>query len=139
MAVSKLCCPFCWIFLQILRGDECNFSVRGHHSTLYAVDLPGRLPESLTQKLVTQLRGYVGQQLKDMVLPQPTFKKHGRNPSMGSDGDPSVTSSEEEDVSKVVSATRTMQGDLKRVGHFFVFFRGCFPCLRYTSLGRSDF
>jgi len=56
--------------LQHLRGEaqeEHKFSVRGHHSTLYAIDLPGKLPEFISQGLINKLRGYVGQQLKDMV------------------------------------------------------------------------
>ena len=48
-------------------------------------DLPGRLPEPFSRDLIAKLRGYVGQQLEDMVLLWPTFKKHGRNPSMERD------------------------------------------------------
>ena len=69
--------------MQHLRGEERKFSVRGHHSTLYAIDLSGKLPEFISQDLINKLRGYVGQQLKDMVRPQPMFRKHGWNPSMG--------------------------------------------------------
>jgi len=76
MAVSVLCCPFCWIFLRLLRGDKDEFRVRGHHSTLYAVDLPGWLPEHLSQAMIAELRGYLGEQLKTMTHSQPTFKKH---------------------------------------------------------------
>ena len=80
VAVSELlCCPLCWIFLQLLRGGEDNFSVRGHHSTLYAVDLPGWLPEPLSQEMVTKLRGYVGRQLKDVSFHGQYRRRKERN------------------------------------------------------------
>ena len=52
------------------------FNVRGHHSTLYPVDLPGWLPDSLLQDMITELQGRLGQQLKIMAFPRPAFKKH---------------------------------------------------------------
>lgn len=69
MSVSILCCPFCWIFLRLLRGDRDILRVRGHHPTLYAVDLPGWLPEYPSQDMIAELRGYLGEQLKTMMIP----------------------------------------------------------------------
>ena len=77
VAVSKVCCPICWVFLQLLRKEKLRaFNVRGHHSTLYPVDLPGWVPDSLRQDMITELRGRLGQQLKRMAFPRPVFKKH---------------------------------------------------------------
>jgi hypothetical protein len=89
------------MFLRHLRGDKDEFIVRGHHSTLFAIGLPGWLSESdICQDMVTTIQVYLGEQLKSMTVPQPIFKKHGRTYSMGSDAPSAITSSEEGDDSK---------------------------------------
>jgi len=94
-----------------------NFSVCGHHSTLYVVDLPGYLPDSLCQDMVSALRCYLGAQLKQMVLPRPMFKKQS---SMESNSDlrMGTTSNQEDEVpqGRLASAMKIMKKYL--IGHF---------------------
>jgi len=43
IGVSKLCCPSCWEFLEILRDDRSGYgqyAVRGCHSALFPIQLP---------------------------------------------------------------------------------------------------
>jgi hypothetical protein len=112
VAVSKLCCPTCWIFSQRLRGLEWgDFNVCGHHSTLYAVDLPGYISDSLRQDMVTALLNHLGAQLKQMVLPRPVFTIKFRRLSIESDlGSTTTTTSQEgEAPERIVTASQTIQ------------------------------
>lgn len=121
VAVSKLCCPTCWVFSQLLRGMALgDFSVCGHHSTLYAVDFPGYLPDSLRQDMVSALRHYLGAQLRQIVLPRPMFKKQSWSLSMKSNSDLQMgtTSNQEDEVPRgmIASAMKIMRKYVMR--HF---------------------
>jgi hypothetical protein len=64
IGVSKLCCPSCWEFLEILRVDDPGqYAVHGHHSTLFLVQLPSWLPRNLLQKMVTRFEVLLSEKL----------------------------------------------------------------------------
>jgi len=121
MAVSKLCCPTCRIFLQHLGSHELgNFSVRGHHSTLYLVDLPGLVPDALLQEMITEFRHYLGEELKKVALSPPTLANHGhsRTPSLESAFSQSSTQSDDFSEENVTTVSNTLVDGL--VGSLFV-------------------
>lgn len=99
ISVSKLCCPVCWEFLSLLRGEDSKMvlSVRGCHSIIYPVRLPAWLPEDIVKKMVkrfqTHLRHELNVMMSHMVAPQPptTVPRHHRNTE--SESNISVTSS----------------------------------------------
>jgi len=66
LAVSKLCCPICWEFLQVLRGLNTSpkFDVQGHHTNFYAVDLPDWLPSNVIREMVTRFQKYLIRELR---------------------------------------------------------------------------
>jgi hypothetical protein len=66
VAVSRLCCPTCWEFLQVLKnGDKIqeNLWVHGHHSTLLPVELPDWLPANVLQEMVLRYRRHLSDKL----------------------------------------------------------------------------
>jgi hypothetical protein len=82
--VSKLCCPFCWEHLDILRDGKDEFLVRGHHCTAYPLELPAWLPVDVLQKMVLQSRKYLHRELSKMLdsdEDQQRPKGHKRLPS----------------------------------------------------------
>lgn len=70
LVVSKLCCPICWEFLQILRGDTRDFIVRGYHTSLYPVELPSWLPEHVLTDMVKRFERHLRREL-DIFLQTP--------------------------------------------------------------------
>lgn len=122
VAVSKLCCPTCRIFLRLLNTKELgNFSVRGHHSTLYLVDLPRLLPDALLQEMVNKFRGYLGAQLKKIVLPPLPSGIWETCPNSLIDNDRALsTASSKEDGVRLINLAITLADGLRTVGLFFV-------------------
>jgi hypothetical protein len=52
--VSKLCCPLCWDLLGDLQIER--FNVRGYHSVLTPVELPGCIDSNMAERLLTVLQ-----------------------------------------------------------------------------------
>lgn len=64
IGVSKLCCPSCWEFLEILRDDQPGqYAVRGRHSALFPVQLPQWLPRHLLEKMVNRFEALLSDKL----------------------------------------------------------------------------
>ena len=63
LVVSKLCCPICWEFLQVLRGDSRDFNVRGYHTSFYPVELPSWLPEHVLTDMVKRFELHLRREL----------------------------------------------------------------------------
>jgi len=66
IGVSKLCCPLCWEFLEILRDDRSGYSqyaVRSRHSTLFPIQLPPWLPRNLLEKMVNRFEALLSDKL----------------------------------------------------------------------------
>ena len=55
------------MFLNFLRGDSKTFRVRGHHATVYAVDLPPWIPDEILQKMVAEFRASLLRELVEMM------------------------------------------------------------------------
>ncbi len=123
VAVSKLCCLTCRIFLRLLSTKESgNFSIRGHHSTLYLVDLPRLLPLALLQEMTTMLQGYLGEEFKKIIFPSLTFETHARSHLIKHDRALSTGSKEEGVIlqSHLITLAITLADGLRTVGLFFV-------------------
>jgi hypothetical protein len=67
ISVSKLCCPVCWEFLTLLRGETDDFKVRGRHTTVAPVDLPAWVPEEVMKEMVERFRAIVRGQVLEVV------------------------------------------------------------------------
>jgi|HubBroStandDraft_3_1064219.scaffolds.fasta_scaffold42557_4 hypothetical protein len=101
VAVSKLCCPTCWDFLDVLRrdeGDPGHFRARGRHTTVYPVELPQWLPPRVCLEMVNRFRSHLRNQLAYMVSRQKSpvklnFRQHSRTHSVESDSSFNTTSS----------------------------------------------
>jgi hypothetical protein len=52
--VSKPCCPACWELLDILRDETDQFAVAGRHTTIYPVELPHWLPDTVLEKMLVR-------------------------------------------------------------------------------------
>jgi hypothetical protein len=64
IGVSKLCCPSCWEFLEILREDQPGqYAVRGRHSALFPIQLPQWLPRHLLEKMVNRFEALLSDRL----------------------------------------------------------------------------
>jgi hypothetical protein len=98
LAVSKLCCPVCKEFMEVLvqeTGIECR--IFGYHSTLSPVALPRSLPRNLLERMVERFRGHVRYQLINMTTQSSLPSKHTRNSSWQSDSGLSIASSNPND------------------------------------------
>jgi hypothetical protein len=105
VAVSKLCCPACWDYFDILSKKqslrspgETKYRIRGRHSTLYPVQLPSWTSPDIAQELVRRFDKYLrdefeimwSQHLEKEAKPQwpleVTVAKsgHAHNPSLQS-------------------------------------------------------
>jgi hypothetical protein len=75
IAVSKLCCPACWWFFNILRHGSDTFKLRGRHATVYTVDLPPWIPDIVLQQMMTEFRKRLSHELilmmNKMAEPKP--------------------------------------------------------------------
>ena len=56
IVVSRRCCPICWEVLDILRGDTDRFRVRGHHATLFPVELPEWLSPRVVDEMIIRFQ-----------------------------------------------------------------------------------
>jgi hypothetical protein len=75
LSVSKLCCPVCNHLLSVLKTLPADFAIRGHHDTLYQVELPPWLPEDILKKMLDKFQGILLQQLISMMKPQTLARK----------------------------------------------------------------
>ena len=72
MAVSKLSCPACWEYLDILskferqRGKAEMYAIRGRHSTVYPVQLPIWSRPDVVQELIKRFCQYLRSELDTM-------------------------------------------------------------------------
>jgi hypothetical protein len=68
IAVSKLCCPVCWDFFDILRGSEndLQLEVRSKHSNLTMLYLPKCTPSNILKQMIERYSKYLRQELKVM-------------------------------------------------------------------------
>jgi hypothetical protein len=98
VAVCKFCCPICWEFLHVLRKGQKiqdNLWVRGHHCTLFLVELPDWLPADVLQDMVLRYHQHLHDalhhfsQLKSVPRAQ---SRHRREPSFQSNSGASTSS-----------------------------------------------
>jgi hypothetical protein len=56
VAVSKLCCPACWDFFDILseKHQLDKYKIRGRHSTVFPVQLPSWTCSIVVQELINR-------------------------------------------------------------------------------------
>src|ERR1700678_3517294 len=71
VAVSKLCCPVCWEYFDILSKRHIppghrEYKIRGRHSTLFPVQLPIWTTTDVVQELIIQFGRYLRTEL-DMM------------------------------------------------------------------------
>jgi hypothetical protein len=68
ISVSKLCCPTCHHFFEMLRIKKSDFVIHRHHDILYQVELPPWLPtEKIAIMLSTIQHIFVSQLVKLMT------------------------------------------------------------------------
>jgi hypothetical protein len=67
ISVSKLCCPVCWELLNLLGGDN-RLSLRGHHLTVYPVELPEWLPHDIVTQMMGQFQKYLRDEVTTMLM-----------------------------------------------------------------------
>src|ERR1700678_2140556 len=90
VAVSKLCCPVCWEYFDILSKRhippghrECK--IRGRHSTLFPVQLPIWTTTDVVQELIRQFGWYLRAELdtmwSDHLQEQVPRSRHRSTPS----------------------------------------------------------
>jgi hypothetical protein len=101
LAVSKLCCPLCWDLLGVYRDDR--FGVRGHHSALSAVELPGSISLAPAKHLLSLLRGRLYEKLRVVLV---KTRKHRRNDSAQSIGSVASDDSNPSDTATVAKARK---------------------------------
>jgi len=73
VAVSKLCCPACWEYFDILSKKHGQvpsgakmYKIRGRHSTLFPVQLPIWTPTDVVEELIIRFKQYLRSQLDTM-------------------------------------------------------------------------
>lgn len=66
ISVSKLCCPVCWELLSMLN-EENPLKLRGHHSTIYPVELPQWLPSQIVDKMNALFQNHLRQEIEIML------------------------------------------------------------------------
>jgi len=66
ISVSKLCCPVCWELLSMLN-EEKPLKLRGHHSTIYPVELPQWLPSQIVDKMNALFQNHLRQEIEIML------------------------------------------------------------------------
>lgn len=71
ISVSKLCCPVCWNFFQVLKNEHSASEpmVRGSHSNLFAVSLPVWTPPAIREKMEETFLRFLRTELIGMVNP----------------------------------------------------------------------
>lgn len=84
MAVSKLCCPACWDYFDILsdserqgsKADSKMFKIRGRHATVYPVQLPDWSHPDVVRELNKRFDGYLRSELD--IMSKNYFDKQNR-------------------------------------------------------------
>src|ERR1700678_4338171 len=71
VAVSKLCCPVCWKYFDILSKRHIppghrEYKIRGRHSTLFPVQLPIWTTTDVVQELIRRFGRYLRTELDTM-------------------------------------------------------------------------
>jgi hypothetical protein len=67
VAVSKLCCPSCWVYFDILQGTQKKeYMVRGRHSTVYPVQLPIWTSPVIVKELINRFNDLLRIELERM-------------------------------------------------------------------------
>jgi hypothetical protein len=69
VAVSKLCCPACWEYFDILSEKHLTegiYKIRGRHSTVYPVQLPSWSRPDVVQELKQRFGKYLRNELETM-------------------------------------------------------------------------
>jgi hypothetical protein len=96
VAVSKLCCPACWDFFDVLSEKHRQpegpkmYNIRGRHSTVYPVQLPNWSSPDVVKKLIGRYNNYLCNELDTMLNNHKNEHKifrssnHTRNPSLQS-------------------------------------------------------
>ena len=83
VAVCKLCCPTCMELFHVLRNGvqiQENLWVRGHHSTVFPVELPDWLPADVLQDMVLRYRQHLSEALQRFSRLKHVQLRHGRRP-----------------------------------------------------------
>jgi hypothetical protein len=113
IAVSKLCCPTCWVLLGVLRGHNSNtFLIHGHHNSFYPVGIPEWLPIKYMRAMLQTFEDLF---LKELSIAMAAVDKMPGNnrDSMESDvdrfSDGSLASGELEDPEAYVRDTQVDQ------------------------------
>jgi hypothetical protein len=124
VAVSKLCCPACWEYLNILGGTKKEtpmYKVRGRHSTVYPVELPIWSCHDDVQELIKRFSKYLREEFDTMWINHLRVQKQ-RNakqvPKSGHRYNPSLQS-----VSSAITdaSDKSSESNLDDVGcRFFV-------------------
>lgn len=70
IAVSRLCCPVCWTFLDILDNQK-HYGVRGFHFKVFALQLPSWVPDEMVQQMLTRIQAMIRDEVKVMLLESP--------------------------------------------------------------------
>ena len=88
MAVSKLCCPACWEYFDILSEKHKQepegmmmYKIHGRHSTVFPVQLPSWSCPQVVQELIKRFNDYLYHQLNIMWTKNGMIKEnHDRQP-----------------------------------------------------------
>lgn len=67
VAASKLCCPACWEYFDILTNKLGLYKIRGRHSTVYPVQLPSWISPDIVQELIRRFSDYLRTELLIMM------------------------------------------------------------------------
>jgi hypothetical protein len=67
VSVTRLCCPACWKLLTILCEDEPPLSLRGCHTQVFALELPGWIPAGIVEKMNAHFQNSLRQELETMM------------------------------------------------------------------------
>ncbi|KIM74963.1 hypothetical protein PILCRDRAFT_14027 [Piloderma croceum F 1598] len=67
IGISKRCCPGCWELLEVLNGPH-RFGARGHHPTVFQVELPPWLPKRAVKEMVARFSQILREQIFIMML-----------------------------------------------------------------------
>jgi hypothetical protein len=97
VAVSKLCCPSCWEYFDILSEKHKElertqmYNIRGRHSTIYPVQLPAWTSPDVVEELIKRFREHLRNKLIKMKDQQKMREKltqssrgHAHSPSLQS-------------------------------------------------------
>jgi hypothetical protein len=68
IVVSKLCCPGCWEYLDIVRGALNLFYVSGRHPTLFPFELPAYTSPQVLREMITRFEGFLHAEILTMMM-----------------------------------------------------------------------